>query len=55
LKSIAPILRDRKDVILARIKSGDANLRDDFANLEALEYRRSYDECVKIVSKLLNL
>ena len=54
LKSIAPILRDRKNVILARIKSGDANLRDDFANLEVLEYRRSYDECVKIVTKVLN-
>jgi len=55
LKSITPILRDRKDVIMARIKASDANLRDDFANLEVLEYRRSYDECVKIVSKVLNL
>jgi predicted nucleotidyltransferase component of viral defense system len=55
LKSIAPILRDRKNVILARIKASDANLRDDFANLEVLEYRRSYDDCVKIVSKALNL
>ncbi|MEK6246255.1 MAG: nucleotidyl transferase AbiEii/AbiGii toxin family protein [Pseudomonadota bacterium] len=55
LKSIAPILRDRKGVILARMKASDANLRDDFANLEVLEYRRSYDECVKIVSKVLNL
>ncbi len=55
LKSIAPILRDRKDVIMTRMKASDANLRDDFANLEVLEYRRSYDECVKIVSKVLNL
>jgi len=55
LKSIAPILRDRKDVIMARIKASDANLRDDFANLEVLEYRHSYDECVKIVSKLLEV
>jgi len=55
LKSIAPILRDRKDVIMARIKASDINLRDDFANLEVLEYRRSYDECVKIVSKVLDL
>lgn len=54
LKAIAPVLRDRKDTILARIKTSDANLRDDFANLEVLEYRRSYDECVKIVSKVLN-
>jgi hypothetical protein len=55
LKSIAPILRDRKDVVLTRIKAGDSNLREDFANLAVLEYRRSYDECVKIVSKVLNL
>ena len=53
LKSIAPILRDRKDVIIARIKASDANLRDDFANLEVLEYRRSYDECVGIVKEAL--
>lgn len=54
LQSIAPVLRDRKDVILARIQASDKNLRDDFANLEVLEYRRSYDECVKIVRKTLN-
>jgi predicted nucleotidyltransferase component of viral defense system len=53
LKSIAPILRDRKDAILARIKASDANLRDDFANLEVLEYRRSYDESVSIVTNAL--
>lgn len=53
LKSIAPILRGRKGVILARIGVNDKNLRDDFANLEILEYRRSYDECVNIVKKAL--
>lgn len=53
LKSITPILRDRKDVIMARMKASDANLRDDFGNLEVLEYRRSYDECVSIVTKAL--
>lgn len=55
LKSITPVLRDRKDVILARIQASDKNLREDFANLEVLEYRRSYDECVKIVRKTLNV
>jgi predicted nucleotidyltransferase component of viral defense system len=54
LQSIAPVLRDRKDAILARIQASDKNLRDDFANLEVLEYRRSYDECVRIVRKTLN-
>ncbi len=55
LKSITPVLRDRKDLILARIQASDKNLREDFANLEVLEYRRSYDECVKIVRKTLNV
>ena len=55
LKSITPVLRDRKDVILARIQASDKNLREDFANLEALEYRRSYDECVKIVERALTV
>jgi len=55
LTSIAPVLRDRKNAIMARIKASDANLRDDFENLEVLEYRRSYDECVKIVEKALNV
>jgi predicted nucleotidyltransferase component of viral defense system len=53
LQSIALVLRDRKDAILARIQASDKNLRDDFANLEVLEYRRSYDECVSIVKKAL--
>ncbi len=53
LRAIAPVLRDRRDVILARIDASDANLRDDFGNLEILEYRRSYDDCVRIVKKVL--
>ncbi|MFM9967339.1 MAG: nucleotidyl transferase AbiEii/AbiGii toxin family protein [Burkholderiales bacterium] len=44
LKSITPILRDKKDAILTRIKASDKNLREDFANLDFLDYRRSYDE-----------
>lgn len=54
LTSIAPILRDRRDVILERIRSGDFYLRENFANLDVLEYRRSYDECVEIVDKALS-
>jgi len=53
LKPIAPVLRSRRDLILARIKASDATLRDDFSNLEILEYRRSYDDCLKIVVPLL--
>ena len=51
LEEIRPVIRDRRDTILARIAADDANLRDDFAQLELLEYRRSYDECVEIVKK----
>lgn len=54
LKSIAPILRDRRDVILDRIRLGDFYLRENFANLDVLEYRRSYDECVDLVHKALS-
>ena len=51
LDEIRPVIRDRRDTILARIATDDANLRDDFAQLELIEYRRSYDECVAIVKK----
>lgn len=51
LEEIRPVIRDRRDAILARIASHDANLRDDFAQLELLEYRPSYDEAVAIVKK----
>lgn len=54
LTSIAPILRDRRDVILERIRTGDFYLRENFANLDVLEYRRSYDECVEIVDNALS-
>lgn len=53
LEEIRPVIRDRRDAILARIASHDANLRDDFAQLELLEYRPSYDESVAIVKKVL--
>ncbi|OGA02776.1 MAG: hypothetical protein A3H35_09800 [Betaproteobacteria bacterium RIFCSPLOWO2_02_FULL_62_17] len=53
LASIAPVLRDRRDVVLAWIAAQDSSLRDDFANLEILEYRRTYDECLAIVKKAL--
>jgi len=33
---------------------GDFYLRENFANLDVLEYRRSYDECVDLVHKALS-
>ena len=53
LSAIAPILRDRRDIVLAWIAAQDRNLREDFANLETLDYRRSYDECLALATKAL--
>jgi hypothetical protein len=48
-----PILRDRRAAVLARIASVDDLLRHDFAELDILDYTRSYDECVVIVKQAL--
>ena len=40
---------------LPRIAKGDQQLRSDFAELEFLEYRPSYDECLKIVKRVFTL
>jgi len=53
LREIAPVLRDRRVAVLEWIASREANLREDFGNLEILEYRRSFDECVKRVRSVL--
>lgn len=55
LREIRPILRDRREVVLARIADSDKQLRSDFAELETLEYRPTYDECLAIVKKTLAL
>ena len=53
LREIAPVLRDRRDVVLQRIASQEAMLRDNFAELETLDYRRTFDECVVLAKKAL--
>ena len=53
LTAIEPILQSRRDAILERIAAQDARLRQDFAALEVLEYRRSFDQCVALVKKVL--
>ena len=53
LLTIAPVLRDRRSVILARVDSGGADLREAFEALEMLDYRKSFDECVGLVKKAL--
>lgn len=49
LEAIKPVLRDRRDVVLERIKAHEAALREAFAALEVLDYRRSYEDCVALV------
>lgn len=54
LQKIKPVLRDRRDIVLQRIASQDAALRETFAALEILDYHRSFDECVEIVRNCLD-
>ena len=53
LAGIKPILQGRGDLILTRIGKYDADLRETFAALETVDYRRSFDECVDLVTKAL--
>jgi hypothetical protein len=39
--------------VLKRIDTQDAALREGFAALDVLDFRRSYDECVGLVKKAL--
>ncbi len=48
LEAIKPVLRDRRDVVLERMNMHEAALREAFAALEVLDYRRGYDECVAL-------
>ncbi|MBI3917526.1 MAG: nucleotidyl transferase AbiEii/AbiGii toxin family protein [Betaproteobacteria bacterium] len=53
LWKIEPVLRDRREAVLRRIASQEAALRQTFSELEVLEYRRSFDECIALVKKTL--
>jgi hypothetical protein len=53
LWSIKPVLQARRDPVLRRVASQEAALREAFAALEILDYRRSFDECVELVRKAL--
>lgn len=54
LRTIRPILRDRRRVILERIAQHGEGLREIFDALETLDYRRSFDECVELVTIALD-
>lgn len=53
LHEIRPVLQDRKEIVLARIAVADKQLRSDFTQLEVLDYRPTYDECLKTVKRAL--
>lgn len=53
LSKISNILCARRDTLLARINANEATLRLVFAQLDVLEYRRSYDECLDLMKKAL--
>ncbi|MGH8742600.1 MAG: nucleotidyl transferase AbiEii/AbiGii toxin family protein, partial [Burkholderiales bacterium] len=53
LQEIMPILRDRRSVVLLWMDAQESRLREDFANLEILDYRRSFDDCLTDVRNLL--
>ena len=54
LVSIKPILQGRRDLILTRIDKPGDDLRETFAALERIDYRRSFDECVEIAKRALS-
>ncbi len=54
LAGIKPILQGRRESIMARIGKYETDLRETFAALETIDYRRSFDECVELATKALN-
>ena len=53
LKEISPTLSDRREAVLNRIAAFEPHLRETFNELQILEYKRSFDECVEIVKGTL--
>jgi hypothetical protein len=53
LPSIQPILSGQRDAILARVQANERALRESFDALDVLDYRRTFDECFRIVRNSL--
>jgi hypothetical protein len=54
LHEIAPIMRARRAAILGRIAAAKDMLEEGFQALSILSYRRTFAECVEIVTDALN-
>lgn len=55
LVSAGDVLAARRRVLLQRLEEREDALREDFAALEVLEYRPSFDDCVRTVLDALAL
>jgi Nucleotidyl transferase AbiEii toxin, Type IV TA system len=55
LREIAPIMRDRREAVLARVERDEPRLRESFESLTPLDYRRTFNECLEIVRDALLL
>ncbi len=53
LARLRPLLRQQRAAILGRLDSSEEILRKTFGELDVLDYRRSYDECVGVLRKAL--
>jgi hypothetical protein len=54
IESIRPILRAQRSAIQKRIATGGKALRTAFEALDTLEYRPTYEECVRVVTSTLD-
>lgn len=54
VERITGILRERRDAIRKRIALDEKALRKTYAELDTLEFRPSFDECLQAVSALLD-
>ncbi len=53
LDEITPVLNARRRVILERIDGYDDALREAFDHLDVLDFRKSFDDCIGIVRRVL--
>jgi hypothetical protein len=54
IEAIRPILRAQRSAIRERIATGGKALRTAFDALDTLDYRPTYDECVRVVLRTLD-
>lgn len=54
IQGIAGILHERREVIRKRIASSEEALRKTYAELDTLDFRPSFDECLGVVAGLLD-